>query len=133
VEEHRRHEPPPAAVVEVGRVEPEVGVDGAARVVESAALGRAEQVDRDVDRDQDPRDRRLPRRERDARGAANRARPEPRRRRPADTRVLGAADADGRERRAVGADGPAAVRAGEAGLAIGMPVAVARLDLRHPN
>ena len=47
--------------------------------------------------------------------------------------VIRAADADRREGRAVGADRPAALRAGEPGLAIGMPVAVTRLDRRHPG
>ena len=51
----------------------------------------------------------------------------------ADTGVVRAADADGSKGRAVGTDRPAALGAGQPGLAIGMPVAVLGLGRRHPG
>ena len=104
-----------------------------AGVVEPGALCSRDQVDREVDRDQNASDGRASGGEGDAGRAAYRARPDTRRRPAANPGVIGAADADGRERGAVGADRAPALRAGETGFAVGMPVAVTGLDRRHPD
>src|SRR6476469_5879567 len=146
VEERRREKAPPLVVVReiagapeepearVGADEDEPVEQRAARRVEPGPLHHGDEVDDDVDPDQDLRDGRVVRCERHARRAPHRPGPQTCRRSAAgDARVVGAADADRRERRTVGADGPTALRAGEPRLAVGMPVAVLRLDGCHPG
>src|SRR4029078_4905112 len=116
-----------------GADEDELVEQRTAGVVEPGALDGRDQVDREIDHDQGPGDRRIPRGEGDAGRAPYRARLDLRRRPVANARVIGAADPDGSERRAIGTDRAPAIRAGEPGLAVGVPVAVTGLDRRHPD
>ncbi len=133
VEEARRDQAPPLAFQQAEQlaVGPAVHDDEGALLVDRAAvagdrgtLGELKQVDADVDRDQRLRhDRRAP-------GRAPLNVLSDALRRSGTTRVVGAADADGAERHAVGADAAAALGTGDARFAIRVPVAPERLG--HP-
>ena len=127
VEEHRRDQAPPVAVVDERPVHDPLHVERATGAVEPVPLHDGDQVDADVDRDEDPRHRAVEHVERRAPDDARRGDS------PRISGVLGTADPDRRGGHALGADRAAALGAREAGLAVGVPVArrQARLRGRH--
>ena len=125
MEEHRREEPPPVPVGDERAKEDAFAVNLVAGAVDLAAERELEEVDPDVDPDERLRDEgagaleaRAASALRDARGALRRA------------GVVGTADPDRREGHAVLADRPAALRAGDHRLPVGMAIAVQRFGGR---
>src|SRR5579884_4282439 len=125
VQEGGRDQPPPPAVRHVRRVEPKLLVERAARAVDAVSLRGADQVDRDVDRDQHPRCERVGRTARRPAHDPRRSHPPPR------PGVFRAAQPHRRRRHAFRADRAAALRAREPGLPVGAPIAGGQTGLGH--
>jgi hypothetical protein len=121
VEEGGGDEAPPVARGNEWAVERALGVDPVPGPVDVAAEGELQEVDADVDPDERLRD--------DGAGALEARSAHPLRDPRGALRLagmVGAADPDGREDHAIRADRPAALRAGDHRLPVGVPIAVHR-------